>query len=360
MSLARERVAALGDALLRLPSHLWQLGVRALRPDPALALWCAGRLAAGQLPVVLCRIERLGDIVATTAVAGHLRITLGPRARIAWVCAAEYAALLQGDPAIDAVFVEPCLTSWLMQRRRLPPQALAVELFLDSDRCCWTGLRVKQSRSGLTIHNYYSQGQSLLAAYSGAAGHPVPDLPPSLPRFARMRASRVRPGIRARPKVAVHFSSRDAMRSWPTQNARRFCENALASGCDLVELGADTLLGSAVQGIECLPADSDISCHLRALAGCDCFVGVDSGFAHCANALEIPSVILLGKFRNFAGYFPFSGPHARGSSWRILRSVGPPALIAADQVSAAMRQLLEAGASPSDRAAGQPMQASGQ
>jgi heptosyltransferase-3 len=342
MSLARERLVAVRDALLRLPRSIWQLGLRALHPDPALGAWCEERLAAGQLPVVLCRIERLGDIVATTAVAGHLRRTLGPNARIAWVCAAPYLPLLRGDPAIDEVFVEPCLTSWMLQRRRLPPQTLAVELFLDSDRCCWTGLRVKQHESGWTIHNYYRHGTSLLAAYSGAAGYPMPDLPPSLPSFARMRETRSRGPGAGGPRVAVHFASRDAARRWPAASARRFCENALAAGCILVELGDDAILASQIDSVENLPHESDISDHLHALAACDCFVGVDSGFAHCANALEIPSVILLGEFRDFRDYCPFSGPHARGPLWRILRSGGPLELLSSDAVSEALAELLKA------------------
>ncbi len=359
MSLARERLVAVRDALLGLPRSLWQLGLRALHPDPALGAWCKDRLAAGQLPVVLCRIERLGDIVATTAVAGHLRRTLGPKARIAWVCAAPYVPLLRGDPAIDAVFVEPCLTSWMLQRRRLPRQTLAVELFLDSDRCCWTGLRVKQHESGWTIHNYYRNGNSLLAAYSGAAGYPLPDLPPSLPGFARMRELRTCARDASRPRVAVHFTSRDGARRWPVPNARRFCENALAAGCVLVELGNDAVLASEMNGIECLPRESDISDHLRALANCDCFVGVDSGFAHCANALELPSLILLGKFRDFPGYSPFSGPHARGSLWRMLRSGGPLALLSPDAVSEALAELLKATPLASVQAVARHPQTSG-
>jgi ADP-heptose:LPS heptosyltransferase len=34
------------------------------------------------------------------------------------------------------------------------------------------------------------------------------------------------------------------------------------------------------------------------------FIGVDSGFAHVANALAIPSVLLLGRYRNFDSYLP--------------------------------------------------------
>jgi len=343
MTLARERLAAFGNAMLGLPRQLPQLALRSIKPNRALIEWCKETIASGHLPVVLCRIERLGDIVATTAVAGHLRQTHGPRARIAWVCAAEYVSLLAGNPDIDAVFVEPCLTTWMMVRRHLAPQTLIVELFLDSDRCCWTGLRVKQHKTGWSIHNYYCEGNSLLAAYSAAAGCPVPDLPPQLPRFVRQRAARLPAPAAAKPRVAVHFSSRDPARSWPIENARTFCHAALAAGCELIELGNERLVSAQPSPVACLPPGSEIASHVEALATVDCFVGVDSGFAHCANALEVPALVLLGAFRNFSGYFPYSGPHARGPLWRCLRSEGSLAQLTPGNVSAALLQLLAAG-----------------
>lgn len=340
MSLAHERLVALRNALLGLPHNVPRLARRLFHPDLALRDWCGDRLAAGELPVAICRIERLGDIVATTAVASHLRRSLGPDVRIAWVCAAEYVPVLEGNPDIDAIFVEPCLTSWMMLRRHLPPDALVVELFLDSDRCGWTGLRVKQNLSGWTIHNYYNNRNSLLAAYSGASGHPVPDIAPSLPRIASVRAALPRDGSVARPLVAMHFTSRDPARSWPARNARLFSEAALAAGCDLIELGEQSQVSSQLKSVKRPPAPGDVSAHLMALARADCFVGVDSGFAHCANALGIPSLILLGEFRDFPDYFPFSGPHARSSSWCILRSDGALDRLEPDEVCAALLRLL--------------------
>ena len=143
MSLSIERLVALRNAFIGLPRNVPRLAARIFRPDLALRDWCRDRLAAGELPAVICRIERLGDIVATTAVATYMRRSLGPGVRIAWVCSAEYVPVLEDHPDVDAIFVEPCLTSWMMARRRLPPEALVLVLFLESDRCCWTGLRVK-------------------------------------------------------------------------------------------------------------------------------------------------------------------------------------------------------------------------
>jgi heptosyltransferase III len=340
MSLALERMAALGNAARHLPRRLPQLIGRLARPNPELMAWCESVCAADRLPVVLCRIERLGDIVAATPVAGHLRRTLGPNARIAWVCAAEYIGLLQDNPDIGAVFVEPCLTTWLMVRRRLAPQTLVVELFLDSDRCCWTGLRVKQKKSGWSIHNYYCNGNSLLAAYSGAAGYAVPDLAPQLPHFARLREMRTTLSGTNRPRIAIHFSSRDSARSWPAENVQAFCAAALAAGYELVELGNERLMAMQPAPLACLPPGSEIADHVSALATADCFVGVDSGFAHCANALGIPSLILLASFRCFTGYFPFSGPHARGPLWRCLRKEGTLAQLTPSEVIMALANLL--------------------
>jgi len=39
-------------------------------------------------------------------------------------------------------------------------------------------------------------------------------------------------------------------------------------------------------------------------------IGIDSAFAHFANAMSVPFVAILGKFYNFEKYMPYSGDMA--------------------------------------------------
>ena len=50
------------------------------------------------------------------------------------------------------------------------------------------------------------------------------------------------------------------------------------------------------------------------------FVGVDSGFSHMANAFQIPSIILLGRYTFFDTYFPYSGGFAHSDNFKCVRA----------------------------------------
>ena len=322
MGLARERLDALVSAAIHAPARLPYLCKSLARGNPALREWCRRTLDQGFQPVVICRLERLGDVVACTPVARHLKVKLGAKTRIAWVCASDYAFLLHGNPDIDEVFIEPCLTTWWVARSRLPPAIIVVELFLDTDRCCWTGLRMKQRSSGITTHNYYGERRSLLSAYSGAAGYPTPDDLPRLTVFEQERFEALDSRPKKEKRLAVHFFSRNKERSWNAESAACFCRTAAAHGWKIVELGKEQVVASRLAQVRSPPPAGGLNGQLSALARADLFVGVDSGFAHCANALRIPALVLLGQFRSFPDYFPYSGNHAHSDSWRCLRSGG--------------------------------------
>lgn len=66
------------------------------------------------------------------------------------------------------------------------------------------------------------------------------------------------------------------------------------------------------------------------------FLGVDSGFSHVANALDIRSIFLLGKFRTFKTYKPWR----LASHDFILRTETSAASITAEEVIEAIKGAL--------------------
>ena len=56
------------------------------------------------------------------------------------------------------------------------------------------------------------------------------------------------------------------------------------------------------------------------------FIGVDSAFGHMANCFKTPSIILLGKYKTFDTYLPYSGPFPHTADFTIIRApFGRPA-----------------------------------
>jgi heptosyltransferase III len=76
------------------------------------------------------------------------------------------------------------------------------------------------------------------------------------------------------------------------------------------------------------------------------FVGIDSGPAHLANAVGTPGVLLLGQYRTFGRYMPFSGGYADGSRATVLHADGPAATLTVDEVFDAVMRRLRSPARP--------------
>ena len=76
------------------------------------------------------------------------------------------------------------------------------------------------------------------------------------------------------------------------------------------------------------------------------FVGVDSGPAHLANAVGTPGVVLLGRYRGFDAYVPYSGGYADGSNATLVRADGPAATIDPAAVARAVRAELARARGP--------------
>ena len=52
------------------------------------------------------------------------------------------------------------------------------------------------------------------------------------------------------------------------------------------------------------------------------FIGIDSGFAHMANAMKKEAVIILGELNKFSSYLPYSGKYQEASGNNIFQFNG--------------------------------------
>jgi heptosyltransferase-3 len=78
------------------------------------------------------------------------------------------------------------------------------------------------------------------------------------------------------------------------------------------------------------------------IANAALFVGVDSGFAHVANALRVRGVIILGAYRKFPNYFPYSGFYIEPFNCALVRATPRPASeVPVDAVIAAADRFLQ-------------------
>lgn len=301
----RERIDVLASGLLQFPAHLSHLVHTYRHGNPALSQWSENTRANGLRVAVVVMIERFGDIVACSPIAHHLKQTR-PNIAVAWVCAKRFSSLAECNPSVDLVFHEESISSWLLTKRLLPRDVDCYELFLDTQRCTWTGIKPQKLRSGVTHTNYLSDGSHLLLAYSRAAGlRNVPDIQPELHLPELDTYWRLR--LEGRPVMAVHFDSEDPDRRLRIESATAFVDKALACGWTIVELGLRPIASERNPNVLFPGRTLSLIQQIALLGASDHFSGGFSGFMVCANALSRPATVFIGTFRNFSKITPASG-----------------------------------------------------
>jgi ADP-heptose:LPS heptosyltransferase len=72
------------------------------------------------------------------------------------------------------------------------------------------------------------------------------------------------------------------------------------------------------------------------------YIGSDSGPAHLANAIGTYGVIVLGHYRHFRRYMPYSGDYANGNRCQLLYNDGPVSAMPVDTIIDAINYRLSA------------------
>ncbi len=280
--------------------------------------------------------ERMGDIVAAEPAGRALRAQGDDY--LAWVAGRAFAPLLAFDPDIDGVLEISCLTEWMLLDA-LSPRVAKTRLYIDGIHCSWFGLIPLRNRNpfGLTMDSYLDQG-SLLEAYALLGlGRRLDERPrafpdPAFDAEAWLAAAGLEGGF-----IALHCGSAvDAGRIWPAGRYQAVVDWILVhTNFGVLELGLEPVLEQGPR-VRRLGGALSLPQQMAVLAGARGFLGGDSGFAHIANALALPAVILLAPYRHFEDHMPFSGPWKRGDGCTVVRSTGPIGGIAVQRVTDAL------------------------
>lgn len=312
MGINQERTQALISAVRNSPGRTAILGRRLFLGHPGMEEWLQQVRASERRPLFIVMIERFGDLVACSPIARQLKMQQ-PDLAIAWVCSARYSSVFAGNPWIDKIFHEEALVSWLISKSKLSPPFLCHELFLDSQRCCWTGIKLPGRFSGINRQNYLNEGSNLLLAYSTAAGiKNIEDIEPDL--FLPPIKIELPRSLQGKPLLAIHFDSEDPDRCLNPKAAMAYVTQAIDYGWGVVELGLRPRASINAPDIFFPGSTLPLQAHISLLQTAQYFVGTDSGFLHCANALRKPATVFLGKLRQFAKPITFSG-HFWETSW---------------------------------------------
>lgn len=294
-------------------------------------------LAGGRRPVIaISQVLHLGDIVACEPVLRRTRLE-HPEAFIVFALQRDYRELADSHPEVDHVLPLACVTEWVCFSRS-PLFDLVIDLNLEGRTCnaCLVPLRKPDRGNGVTFENYYNFG-SLIATFSKSAGIAPPEDGPRL--YIGDADLRLVDALRL-PKqyVCLHAGSNEAVRNLPAGRWRELVHYINASwGLPVVEVGLETIaLSPAVPGNRSLCGKLSILQSAEVIRRGMLYLGGDSGPAHLANAVGAYGVVLLGSYRGFRRYQPFSGNYAYGRECELIHHDGPVAEIPLDVVREAI------------------------
>ncbi|HUI30862.1 MAG TPA: glycoside hydrolase family 99-like domain-containing protein [Candidatus Acidoferrales bacterium] len=265
-------------------------------------------------------VEHMGDIVACEPVSRYLRGEF-PEAHIVWVVRKEYRELIDTNPNIDETLVVGCLTEWIL----LSKTGVFDEIFdlhINKRVCPTCMVPLEKTRGELDVAEltYFNYG-SLLQAFSIGAGLPALDDPPKV-YIPDAVVSRVDQLNLPADCVVVHTLTNESVKDWQEAKWIQLASEITHSfGLAVVEVGIKpTLANGGLKSYINLCGKLSILETAEVIRRSTIFIGVDSGPAHLANAVGTFGIILLGKYKVYETYNPFSGDYGSGINSHLVFS----------------------------------------
>jgi heptosyltransferase-3 len=254
--------------------------------------------------IFIALTEHLGDVVAAEPVIPYLRKKY-PQAYICWYVQQSYTPLLKDHPGLNRVMIVTCLTEWIFLKKFLSAKKV-LDLHIDGKLCERHGfLLVNRNKYNINTGNYYSKG-NLLFAISRTADIQVDD------RQSPKQYLRIDPvPVSNRAYVVLHTSSNEKQRGLTSQCWTGLAQNILNrfENVQIFELGFTRQIQTHHDRYVDCTGKRNLDLIASLLYHSKFFIGIDSGFAHLANAMRKDGTIILGDLNQFKNYMPYSGKY---------------------------------------------------
>jgi len=291
-------------------AHRWLVQLQLIKHSVVLLLWKQqAKKANPECQIIgINLVEHLGDIVASEPVIRFLK-RQNPNVLLVWFAREHYRELLVSHPDIDLVVPVLCITEGLLIRK-LPIFDSFVDLHINGKEClCCRRKLVNSGNPEITINTFLSYG-GLLQIFCECAGLPRLNDHPRIhiPNSCVLRVNNLN-----LPKkfVVIHCTANDECRNWATGRwqvlVRQLTEQV---GLYVVEVGLNPVVLDDIPNYRNVCGQVSVMEMAEIINRADVFLGVESGPAHIANAVETPGVILLGPLYSFSRYLPYTGMYS--------------------------------------------------
>jgi len=296
-----------------------------------------------EMNILIGLIEHMGDIVACEPVPRYLKRTYS-NANVSWAVLKHYKELIDFNPYIDDTIVIDCLTEWIKLKNH-GVYDLVVDLHVNYRicQCCKVPLFKTTGNPLVTVHNWFDYG-TLLEAFSMGAGLPQLSEQPNV-YISNEHIEKVNKLGVDYKYLVIHRQSNDLNKDWQDIKWNKILNQIISDyNLKVVEVGTGAAAPLDLPShsyINLINKTGILECAEIIKRSC-LFLGVDSGPAHLANAVNTKGVVLLGSLGNFKSYNPFSGGYGeQQTNVRLVRNrLGPVAEIPIGKVMEAVEQSL--------------------
>ncbi len=285
-------------------------------------------------------IEHMGDIVACEPVSRYIRFKY-PNAHIVWCVRKEYRELIDTNPYIDETLEVNCLTEWIaLKENGIFDEVFDLHIHNRICPVCQIPLQNNQGKIIVTGENYYKIG-NLLSAFSQGAGLPALAGKPKVYITEEIKKKIDKLNLPSK-FIVFHCKTNETSRDWKNSKWIELANQIKKKwNVEIVEVGLDSVLAGGNVDFINLCGKLSILETAEVIKRALLFIGVDSGPAHLANAVGTFGIILLGHYRNFKRYMPFSGNYESGKNAAIIYADGPASEITVKEVTDALEKYLE-------------------
>lgn len=285
---------------------------RELRSDVVVNQWKEKKAKdKGQINFYIHCIESMGDVMACEPIARYLK-RLDPEASVKWIIKKGYMDLVKYNPNVDECIPVECLSDAIdiCNKARKENHNIIVDCHYDG-RICSKTYRVHSNKTNPIVNEktYFNYG-SLLSSFCLSAG-----LPPieDAPRFNM--SSNVELSFELPEKYVVfHCKSAESCKDWVDNKWNTLAHNIIEAGYDVVEIGLEPVVKNKNMQYHDCSHIHDLQQIAAIVSRASCFIGIDSGFAHLANCLDIYGILIFGKYKNFDYPQPYSGKYKDGTN----------------------------------------------
>jgi ADP-heptose:LPS heptosyltransferase len=233
-------------------------------------------------------------------------------AKVVWVVKQAYAELLESHPGIDRIVPITYFYQWILLRDFLVrfgfPGKNIIDLHINGKQCSVFKRKLVKKNAMLNFNNHLT-GRSQLEAFTIAAG-----LPPvnNQPVFYINKAKSI--AIESKPYIVFHTQSNMKMKDWNIADWNCLCRHLISQGFTVIEVGLNRMVTIDDEGYVNMTGKMSLQSIASVIDKSYFFIGIDSGFAHMANALQKKGLVLIGQYKLdttvFNKYNPFTGMYA--------------------------------------------------